>query len=474
MDYSSSEFWMVIIQFGILAVAILIATLLRRKLPFLSKSLLPTSVLAGFLLLILRSVGVLDIDVKFLETLTYHGIAIGFIALSLRIPRKKTEAERGDMVGAKSGALIVSCYCLQGVIGLIITLLLAYTFMPGMFKAAGILLPMGYGQGPGQANNIGLSYENLGFAGGRSFGLAIAAAGYLCACIVGVIYINIIQRKKNKEKSKGVVARYMSVTVDDFQDNNEIPVSESIDRFSIQFVLVIVVYLLTYLVSRGVDSLLTSVAPGVANTVTPLLWGFNFIIGSALAMLTRSILGLFKKSNIMTRQYQNNYLLSRISGTAFDVMIVAGIASIDIGDLEGLWVPFILLSIAGGVFTLLYLRWICKKLYPNYYYEGMTSMYGMMTGTISSGVLLLRELDPMLETPAANNLVIGSSFAIIFGIPMLLLVGAAPKSPLMTFIVLGLCAVYFCLLVLFILKVKRRKKPVAVPTDMPKTSTDAE
>ena len=53
----------------------------------------------------------------------------------------------------------------------------------------------------------------------------------------------------------------------------------------------------------------------------------------------------------MTRQYQNNYLLSRISGVAFDIMIVAGIASIDIADLSGLWIPFILISIAGAVGT---------------------------------------------------------------------------------------------------------------------------
>ena len=37
----------------------------------------------------------------------------------------------------------------------------------------------------------------------------------------------------------------------------------------------------------------------------------------------------------MTRQYQNNYLLSRISGLAFDLMIVAGIASIELRELTG-------------------------------------------------------------------------------------------------------------------------------------------
>ena len=67
--------------------------------------------------------------------------------------------------------------------------------MPGMFRAAGLLLPMGFGQGPGQANNIGASYQTLGFEGGHSFGLAIAAAGYLVACLIGVIILNVLRKK---------------------------------------------------------------------------------------------------------------------------------------------------------------------------------------------------------------------------------------------------------------------------------------
>lgn len=122
----------------------------------------------------------------------------------------------------------------------------------------------------------------------------------------------------------------------------------------------------------------------------------------------------------MTRQYQNNYLLSRISGVAFDLMTIAGIASINIEDLSGLWVPFLLMAVSGGIVTLVYLQWTCRRIYPGYYYEGLVSMYGMLTGTISSGVLLLREIDDTFATPAANNLVLGSSFAILFGAPMLI------------------------------------------------------
>lgn len=457
MEFSASNtaLWSIVVQFGIIAIAILIATLLGRKLPFVRRTLLPTSVLAGFLLLLARNLGVLHLNADILEMTTYHGIAIGFIAMSLRVPSRAGRS--GGLTGPKSGALIVSTYLVQALLGLAISFLLAYTVMPGLFKASGILLPMGYGQGPGQANNIGSSYEALGFAGGRSFGLSLAAAGYLCACVVGVVYLNILRRRcaRTLPHERGAIG---TVTVDDFQQSGEIPVAESIDRFSIQVVLVVIVYLLTYLVSYGVDALLGAVAPGLVKTVSPLLWGFNFIIGSALAILARTVLQALRRSNIMTRQYQNNYLLSRISGVAFDMMIVAGIASINIEDLSGLWAPFLLMAVAGGAVTLVYLQWICRRVYPSYYYEGLVSMYGMLTGTISSGVLLLREIDPSFETPAANNLVVGSGFGILFGAPMLVLIGMAPESTAMAFTVFGLCAAYLALLLVFLLRVGRGKR----------------
>ncbi|MBQ1565093.1 MAG: sodium:glutamate symporter [Clostridia bacterium] len=471
MNYSASNtsLWNLIIQVGLIALFLLLANLLRRKIPFFRKSLMPTAVLAGFLFLILRTAGLFifkaetleklpynPFDTTILETVTYHGIAIGFIALSLRVTKKSGE-EKSGLVAPKSGALIVSTYLVQGIAGLVISLLLFFTFMPNLFAASGILLPMGYGQGPGQANNIGTSFENLGFAGGRSFGLAIAAAGYLCACIVGVIYINVLARRKKRERAAHEELSGSVVTVADFQDENEIPIAESLDKFSVQFALVLLVYFITFLVSWGLDALITKLAPGVAKTVSPLLWGFNFIIGTLMAMLTRKVLGVFRKTKAMTRQYQNNYLLSRISGLAFDLMIVCGIASINIEDLSGLWVPFALMAVAGGAVTFFWLKWLSGKIYPSYSEEAFVSMYGMMTGTISSGVMLLREIDPNFRTPAANNLLTGSAFAIVFGAPMLLLVGLAPQSLLLTWITLGLLVVYLVLLLVFLLAVRRRK-----------------
>ena len=457
MDFSAANeaLWNPIIQFGIIAFLILLANVLRRKIPMVQASLMPTAVLAGFLLLLLRTTGILKIDMEFLEMLTYHMIALGFIALSLRVPEKTSEAV--PMIGSKSGALIVSTYLVQAIVGLVISIGLAYTVMPGFFKASGILLPMAYGQGPGQANNVGTTYEALGMAGGRSFGLSLAAMGYLCACIVGVIYLFVMNRqgKLTHVKDKDYISG--SVTIDTYQDDNEIPIAESVDKLSVQMALVLLLYLLTYLITNGITNLLQMISPGLVKSVGTLLWGFNFIIGSMIAVGCRVLFSSLKRLKWMNRQYQNNYLLSRLSGLAFDFMIVAGIASINIDHLSGLWLPFILMAVAGGVVTLLYLRFMCEKLYPGYVYEGFLSMFGMLTGTISSGVLLLREIDPEMKTPASNNLVTGSSFGIIFGIPMLILISFAAKDDMSAFYALGFIILYLVALILFIFKAGKKK-----------------
>ena len=458
MNYSATnvELWRPIIQVGIIAGLIVLANILRRKVGFIRNSLMPTAVIAGFILLILRSTGVVTMSMEFLEALTYHMLALGFIALTLRAPNKQNGDEK--LIGSKSGALIVSTYLVQGIVGLSISLLLAYTIKPDFFKAGGILLPMAYGQGPGQANNVGSSYEALGMAGGQSFGLSLAAAGFLCACIVGVIFLNILNRKNKKQRIKNKDELSGSVTIELFQDEDEIPISESIDKLSVQAAIIALLYLLTYLLTAGIVALLEMVAPGLAKTLSPLLWGFNFIIGSVVAMGCRSLFGGLKKAKLMNHQYLNNYLLNRLSGLAFDIMIVAGIASIDIKELAGNLLPFILLAVAGGVTTHFFLMHMCKKLYPDYFYEGYFSMFGMLTGTLSSGVLLLREVDPNLKTPASNNLITGSSFGIIFGAPLLLLISFAAQSEASAWITLGCFFVYLAILLTFIAKAGKKKK----------------
>lgn len=64
MDYSAANqaLWNIIIQLGLIAGAMLLANFLRQKLAFIRRSLMPIAVLAGFLLLLAKLVGLVKLD----------------------------------------------------------------------------------------------------------------------------------------------------------------------------------------------------------------------------------------------------------------------------------------------------------------------------------------------------------------------------------------------------------------------------
>ena len=162
-----------------LSILLLISTAMKRQLPFFRKNPIPIPVIAGFLGLILGKdvLGIISFNSLRLENLLYHLMNIGFIALSLKASSKVRSKEY-----VNSGMFIVSNYVVQGLLGFSLSLLFFYTIFPGTFPLSGLLLPLGFGQGPGQAYAMGKQWEELGFTYGGNMGLTIAAMGYIWAC----------------------------------------------------------------------------------------------------------------------------------------------------------------------------------------------------------------------------------------------------------------------------------------------------
>ena len=113
--------------------------------------------------------------------------------------------------------------------------------------------------------------------------------------------------------------------------------------------------------------------------------------------------------------------------------------------------------IAGLVSTYLYNLFVAKKLFGEYADEQFLAMYGMLTGTASTGAILLRELDHDFKSPASDNLIYQTVPAIAFGFPIMLLATFAPKHP---FIALGIFVAFFVVMniILFRRQIFKRKK----------------
>jgi ESS family glutamate:Na+ symporter len=173
------------------------------------------------------------------------------------------------------------------------------------------------------------------------------------------------------------------------------------------------------------------------------IYGFNFLIGVFMAVLVKNIILVLQKRNIIKKDYTNDYLLNRISGLAFDLMIVTGISAIQIELIRDYWLVLLVMAVIGCLITFLYVRFVTNKLFPAYKEQQFMVMFGMLTGTASTGVILLREIDGNFETPASENLVYQNIPAIIFGFPIMILASYAPVSTMTGYITMGLIALFF-------------------------------
>ena len=457
-SFADLSAWAWLIQFFIIVLALLVANLVRCNVPLFRRSLLPSALLAGLLILCLKPMGFFSamVDKHSMEIITYHALGLGFVAMALK--NKKIESATSTMKVVETGAVTASTYIIQGLVGLLITVPL-FLWWNGseFFYASGLLLPMGYGQGPGQALNFGITFS--GWADGQGlvfhgadFGLSIAAIGFIVGSLTGVVYMNVLRRRGKLKIKEKVSERY---TLADYETEGEIPHSESIDKLTVQLCLVLLVYALVFALMYAIQQL--DLGDFGTKTLKPLVWGFNFLWGTLFGVLVKWIIGRLRRSNLMQREYINNYTLDRIAGTCFDFMIVAGTAAIDFNNLRGLWLPLILVCSIGATVTFFYVLRCCRKLYPGYEYEGFFSMFGMLTGTASNGMILLREIDPRFETPAANNLVLQTIPALAFGFPVLLLMGFAPQSLQNTLITIGIMAVALLLFCLLIFRKRKTK-----------------
>ena len=434
-DFSSWGFFNLM---AVLLASLLVSNMLKRSIPWLEASLIPTSVLGGGILLAVsmtykQLTGQEFFDTAFfsgqgsawLELLTYHMLALGFTASALKSSGGKMSRKRSIEI-LNTGLTTVSTYVLQAFAGMIICIVGA-GFLPDLLEASGLLLALGFGQGPGQAMNYGGIYEmDYGFLGGKSFGLTVASMGFLAASIGGVIHLNLLKRSGRIVLDKGT-----GMAGETVEGTNEIPMQESIDKFTVQLALIMVAYMMAYLLMFLLGNLL----PGMRATI----YGFNFLLGVLAATVLKTVMNALQKRSIIHRHYTNDFLLTRATNFFYDIMVTASIAAIRMQIIGKYWAVLLAMGIAGMAVTYTYVNFVCRKLFPDYTQQQFLAMYGMLTGTASTGIILLREIDGDFKTPVSENLVYQNFPAMVFGFPILLLATMAPTKPYLT---LGIVVVF--------------------------------
>lgn len=449
MDYASSwdftlanysAVWAFLIQAGLLLLFLMLGNILRRTIPLFRKCLIPSALLGGGLLLIVNVVtkqfDFYLVDNRLMQVITYHCLAIGFGAMTLKTEKSNHKTNGTQVI--EFGALQGGCYMLQAFVGLGITLLMFLLTRNGdkiISYICGSILPLAYGQGPGNALSWDINFTNTPaaqFTGNGSFGLSLASIGFVVASVFGVLYINIYKKRG------GLCVRDARPSGEVFDtanpEGNEIPDNESVDKFTIQSGFVALAYALSF----GFMCLLGA----LSDFTNSIAWGFNFLWASLAAMLIKFVVKQLQKRNLMHREYINNYQMDRISGFAFDLMIVAGVSAIEINDIRNYILPVVVLSVAGAVITYIYIRKVTKECFKGFEHEMFLMTFGTLTGTASNGMILMKEIDPGLRTPTSSLYILSNFPAMVMIAPLLFLLNFAAQS---TVNAITACVIFFVL-----------------------------
>ena len=157
--------WAFLVQMGLLLLFMLAGNILRRTIPLFRKCLVPSALLGGALLLavniITKQFGFALVDMRLMQVITYHCLAIGFAAMSLKTEKSNHKTNRAQVL--EFGALQGGTYMLQAFVGMGITLvmfLLTRTGSKVVSYVSGLILPLAFGQGPGNALTWDINFTN--------------------------------------------------------------------------------------------------------------------------------------------------------------------------------------------------------------------------------------------------------------------------------------------------------------------------
>lgn len=401
---------------AVMGVLIVLATVARRYIRLFQNYLVPNSLIAGFFGLILgpEILHWLPYDVDRMGVYVYHLLALLFIGMGFRAGTKRTRGSVGF------GLLSILSYLIQATVGLLVTMSVAALFWPGLHPALGMLLPLGFGMGPGLAYSIGRSWESFGFEDGGSLGLAVAAVGFLVAYLMGVRLV----RKGIRTGDSSLMAQRDALSDDIrtgiIRQGTPQPgahltfFSGAVEPLSVHVALIAAVYLATYLLVSGLAALLVRV--GLEREV-PLLWSFHFLAAYLVALIIRKLADRVQISYVLDAG-----LLNRITGLTADFMIMASVMAISLGVVRRYALPVALMGLFGAIATYFSLKLAVRFVFESHVFERFVSIFGEMTGTLSSGLALLRVTDPEFKTPVAEDLALGSGIALLFGFPLLFII----------------------------------------------------
>ncbi|WP_245628106.1 sodium/glutamate symporter [Shouchella shacheensis] len=404
------------IDLGLVSILLLMGVLLRAKFKIVQRFFIPASMIAGFAGLFLGPNGLAVLP--FSEAISSYPtilIAVIFGAIPIgaaQVDWKKTFSRVRNMwlysmllTVLMWGGGVMIAFWLLGIV---------WELNPGF----GLVMGAGFLGGHGTVAALAESMAHYGWAEYVDLGYTSATVGLLTAIIGGLIIIKKSARKNQTSfisdfEDLPPSMRSGLIQKEEREANGEVTVSTStIDPLIFHLAVIGVVVLVSYFIQSTMQGWFPQIS-------VPLL-SLAFIIG----LLLQKVLKLMKANDYIDRRTIDN-----ISGTATDLTVVFGIASINMAVVASYIVPLIALFVFGILWAYAIFHFIAPRVFHDNWFENGVFGWGWSTGTVAMGIALLRIVDPKSKSTTLDDYSLGYmgmvpvEVVIITFSPMLIMTG---------------------------------------------------
>src|SRR5699024_24077 len=286
----------------------------------------------------------------------------------------------------------------QYVVGILVAVLILNPFF-GLPPMAGALIEIAFEGGHGTAAGMAGTFEKLGFSEGYDLALGLATVGLLSGVVAGIILINWAVRKKKTKVITDVkgFSKLRKQGIMELQ-NREPAASmtvrpESIEPLSIHFAVVGIAIIVGYFILQFLVLAERVYIDSDFMTYIPL-----FPLAMVGSIFVQGVLTKIDRTKLMDRR-----MVNRIQGFALDILIVSAIGTISLDVIGQYIVPFLLLAAAGIAWNIFGVLVLAPRILPSFWFERAIGDFGQSMGVTATGLLLMRVVDPGNESPAFES-----------------------------------------------------------------------
>lgn len=395
-----------VLYISVIGVLLVISTIIRLKIFFFRKAFIPASLIAGILGLMLGPyvLHVIPADMMgSIGKLPSQLIVVVFACMFLGM--KKNRVEKHLVHDVTSSVLWTWAASFQQFAIPCLLASLVFTPLMKINPLFGAVFEAGFAGGHGTASGMRELFKNpeiFNWIDGGDLAMTTATIGLLMGILGGIIIINYAVHKKYTK----VLAEPISSTnnVEEFfAEEERKPAAYTTIRHDViePFAFHLGIIGIAILIGRA------------------LVWNFGKVFGYTglplfpFAMIGGWLLNIIIQQTSLTKLLDRN-TFQRIQGMALEVLIVAAMASIKIPVVIKYWLPLLVTSMAILAALLTWMFLVCPHIFSDNWFELAITHYGVKTGVAAVGYMLLRTVDPKIETDAGTIYALGTPFTSAF------------------------------------------------------------